>query len=194
MTAQLSLFDAPGPGRVCSVDGCERPHKTRGLCQMHYWRWRVRGATGPADRLKLLRQPDACMVDGCANSAHGRGLCQMHYSRWRRHGDPGPAEKQRPRSAAIGTRRLEPGRGYVQVKVPAGHWAARRNNWAYEHRVAMGDVLGRPLKPHENVHHRNGIRHDNRPENLELWTRPQPAGQRVADLAAWAAERYGNAS
>src|ERR1022692_305194 len=31
-----------------------------------------------------------------------------------------------------------------------------------------------------------GVRHDNRPENLELWTRPQPAGIRVSDAVAWA--------
>lgn len=35
---------------------------------------------------------------------------------------------------------------------------------------------------------KNGIRDDNRPENLELWTKSQPAGQRVVDLVAWAKE------
>ncbi|MGO9925351.1 MAG: HNH endonuclease [Mycobacterium sp.] len=42
--------------------------------------------------------------------------------------------------------------------------------------------------PAESVHHRNGVRDDNRPENLELWTRPQPTDIRVSDAIAWAHE------
>jgi HNH endonuclease len=40
----------------------------------------------------------------------------------------------------------------------------------------------------ESVHHRNGVRDDNRPENLEIWTRPQPTEIRVSDAVAWARE------
>jgi hypothetical protein len=36
------------------------------------------------------------------------------------------------------------------------------------------------------VHNRDGVREDNRPENLELWTRPQLAGIPVSDAVAWA--------
>lgn len=52
----------------------------------------------------------------------------------------------------------------------------------------MEEILGRPLRDNENVHHKNGVRHDNRPKNLELWVSAQPAGQRPEDLVAFAHE------
>jgi hypothetical protein len=52
----------------------------------------------------------------------------------------------------------------------------------------MEEALGRRLSRHEHVHHRNGVKKDNRLENLELWTTRHPPGQRVTDMVAWAKE------
>lgn len=88
------------------------------------------------------------------------------------------------KSGAWGSGYLTPS-GYRMVYRP-GHPNAPVSGKMFEHVAVMADVLGRPLNPGENVHHKNGVRADNRPENLELWTTTQPSGQRVIDLLDWA--------
>ncbi len=71
--------------------------------------------------------------------------------------------------------------GYQYIKNP-DHPNAWKKGYVAEHILVMSKRLGRPLTKNETVHHKNGVRDDNEPENLELWVSNHPAGQFVEDL------------
>lgn len=182
---------------ACLVGGCTGTtlKKKRGWCEFHYGRWRRFGdptAGGPRKRSPGT-MASTCIAPGCAKKARSSDLCSMHYQRLREHGSiDGGKWHQNGRSKEWHVAKS----GYV-IRFDPMSIHATSGGTVSQHREVMGGILGRRLLPSESVHHKNGDRADNRPSNLELWVKAQPAGQRVEDLVRFAEqviERYGRVS
>lgn len=126
----------------------------------------------------------ACYLQSVALSPEEKAVRRKEYARryaiQKRGGRP---LVHRPFLEA-GARYVDP-EGYVWIKIAPGSYTDDgRRSWQVEHRMVMEQMLGRKLLRNETVHHKNGVRSDNRPENLELWgtTRAQPPGARFQEL------------
>src|SRR5215218_2337695 len=155
---------------------------------------RCRAAVGPPSTDRgVATMPRSCSLDWCDRPHSALGYRHTHYVRHRRGLPLEPPIKPHPQRRKPRTTRYTDRRGYIRVYRPE-HPNAVGLGWVYEHVLVMSQLLGRPLFPDEQVHHRNGQRDDNRAGNLELWTTlRQPTGQRVEDLVRWALtilERY----
>lgn len=137
---------------------CERPVCARGLCRYHYREAHKRGFS---EDLRVGKRPTRpCSVDGCDRHAQSVGYCWFHYQKLRRYGDPLHETQQRT------GRRFE--RGYVALWRP-DHPASRDDGYVLEHRMLWWDTHG-PIPDGWQIHHINGIKDDNRLENLVALT------------------------
>lgn len=163
--------------QVCSVDSCSTYIEAHGYCVKHLRQIQNHGEITDNKRLKAI-----CKADDCSRNARALGLCQKHRSWLDKTGDYNSA----PSRKGVGRGTGNNGSAYQFVKIEDD--AYYPNEWIQEHRLVMANHIGRRLETHENVHHINGDKKDNRIENLELWIRSQPAGQRVEDKIDWAVE------
>lgn len=192
------------PDDVCSIEGCGKKPKGRGMCALHH----KRSLDGRGDAklnnpgLLVVRNGDRCAVLNCDRHPIAKNLCALHYKRSTFDRD---LEAPLPPPAALGTGRWLQPSGYVNISVPVGtpgsHVRGRKSGSRLaagqtvmaEHRYVMQVHLGRPLAKGETVHHRDGIRHNNDPSNLELKIGAHSRGINLLDgVFAWldALERY----
>lgn len=164
-------------GRPCAFDGCEMWAKKRGWCDMHYMQWRNHGQVQARQRNRPRLD---CSFDGCDRPHKRYGWCETHSKQVARGQELRPIRTER-------ARRIVTAEGYVKVWAP-DHRNAQAAGYVLEHIAVMAEHIGRPLLPQENVHHKHGVKDDNRIGQLELWTTSQPKGQRVADKVEWAVE------
>lgn len=170
------------PKKPCAVEGCERIAKfLDGLCPAHHDRLTRYGEVMAHQPIKVYRRSvPMCEIDGCDRKTLAFGMCGTHYARYHKWPDDPNLDAPHGKLKEARSEPYVDKKGYVIIK----DWDTGRR--IPLHRRVMEEQLGRPLDPRESVHHINGIRDDNRLENLELWSSSHPPGQRVRDKVAWA--------
>jgi hypothetical protein len=164
-------------GEVCSVENCSKEARSKGWCISHYGKHKKYGTpTG----IRRYKTGGACSTESCDGKVVAKNLCHNCYARVRRHGSPYKYSDWYNKRYE----KIIDDDGYAHVYKP-NHSNARKSGRLPEHRLVMSNALGRALHENENVHHKNGVKTDNRIENLELWISSQPSGQRVQDRVKW---------
>jgi hypothetical protein len=167
---------------TCVVDGCDLEQYAWHMCRLHQRRLRTTGRTDLAPRVSHNKSiHEVCVWDDCNSKHLAKGFCSKHYKAFKAWLDKDRSFEDRSKI------NKQKDSGYKLLYRP-DHPDCSVAGLIMEHRIIMEEMIGRRLVLNETVHHKNGVRDDNRPENLELWSSRQPKGQRIEDKVEYAME------
>lgn len=172
---------APRQKAPCRALSCSALGQVHGFCRRHLYHWRTGKLSDDGVWLQQPRggnyrtNPSICKMPGCGDAEiKGHGFCDRHYQQYRKGIIDTEGNQLRELKIGKGKAKYD-GRyvdrhGYVHILLP-DHPMANCEGYVLEHRLVVAKMLGRCLTAQEIVHHHNGKRADNAPENLELMRR-----------------------
>lgn len=148
-------------GNECSIEGCKNKSLCKTYCAKHYSRFFKTGDPLTTPTGKERGKRSVCCIPDCGGIVEGWHYCHKHYRKWRKYGDP--LKVNHPNQ---GKHRYTK-EGYVLIYLPS--WpTAKKDGYVLEHRMVIEKKIGRSLTKNEIIHHKDGVRSNNKEDNLEL--------------------------